>query len=122
MTPICLFDKTIIEAILDANLDNLHIGQLKKQLADIVGTSRTLTGVGFWSYFEIGDKSLSVGDDVCFKLGGVYADLEGLEYGSDYILYIEKGLLECLEGYCYEDEWPPHEEITKIENMRLQHQ
>jgi hypothetical protein len=37
-----------------------------------------------------------------FKLNNVYAEIDGLQYGAGFLLYIKDGMLDMLEGYCYE--------------------
>jgi hypothetical protein len=73
---------------------------------------REFTGAGFYTYFQVNDESLSLGNNVSFGLDCVHAEINGLEYGAGFILFIENGFIDNLEGYTYggDKEWP--EKIT----------
>jgi hypothetical protein len=35
-----------------------------------------------------------------------YADIDGLEHGAGFVLWLEDGWLSCLEGFSYAEPWP----------------
>ena len=44
--------------------------------------------------------------------------LDGLALGSaDRVLFVGEGKLECLEGYCYDEEWPEDAEVLEVEDV-----
>ncbi len=40
------------------------------------------------------------------KFGDVIAEIPGLSGGAGFLLYIENGILDVLEGYSYDEPWP----------------
>lgn len=39
-------------------------------------------------------------------LGGVYAEIQGVEHGAGFILFVDDGYLDSLEGFTYVGPWP----------------
>jgi hypothetical protein len=80
---------------------------LRAQLAHLTVKSRELTGVGFFTEFEIASEAVPVplGRGIS-PLRGVAAKIEGLENGAGFLLFVEDGLLSMLEGFSYDDRWP----------------
>lgn len=80
---------------------------LRKQLAVAQVRERQLTGVGFFTSFmlpaEIVPVSIPVG---LSPLGDVHAQLEGLQHGAGFLLFLKEGRLDFLEGYSYDEPWP----------------
>jgi|GEM_PF-130929 len=69
-------------------------------------TGRQYTSHGFYTHFEITDKSHSLGDGVCLFLGSVAADVNDLVHGTGCALIIRDGLIACIEGYAYDETFP----------------
>ena len=107
-----IFEKDVVENILKT-CDNDLAPKILEQYKKSTVINREFTGVGFFTSFQVEDKSLSLGSDVNFGLGSIGAEIEGLKYKhAGFILYIEDGLLAELEGYsCGDDGWP--NEITE---------
>ena len=83
------------------------VAKIKQQYENSAIVNRQFTGAGFYTYFQVNDKSLLLGDDVNFGLGGIHAKIKGLERGAGFTLEIENGALNNLEGYTYaEGTWP----------------
>lgn len=45
---------------------------------------------------------------------GVSADLKGIKYGADFIVYIQNGLIDSLEGVCFAEKWPDEFLVERI--------
>ena len=87
---------------------------LEKQYRSAKMIKRENTGRGFFTDYEIAEKSCRIDGSPDLILGKRQWNLNGLKYGSDYILWVKEGLITCLEGFCYgEDRWP--DEITDAE-------
>ena len=112
MSRIEIFEKEVVESILKT-CDNELAPKILEQYKRSTVINREFTGVGFFTSFQVEDKSLSLGSDVNFGLGGIGAEIEGLKYKkAGFSLYIEGGMLAELEGYSYGDDgWP--DEITE---------
>lgn len=94
------FEKKVMETILDE--DGEFFCCLREQYAHAMVTSREFTGSGFFTTYEaqggLGEEPLSG------KIDDVVAKFEnGEEYY--FILYIEKGRIDTLEGFATLDEW-----------------
>ena len=87
---------------------------LEKQYRSAKVIKRENTGRGFFTDYEIAEKSCRIDGSPDLILGKRQWNLNGLKCGSDYILWVKEGLITCLEGFCYgEDRWP--DEITDAE-------
>jgi hypothetical protein len=93
-------------AVLEKLLAGEHplLEQLRKQLPFCRVSRRELTGVGFYTHFDVGNAPVDV--DVNVRFGDVHADLEGMVDGAGFVLYVEHGRLSMLEGYGYDEPWP----------------
>ena len=104
------FEKSVMEKL----LFGLHpcLENLRTQLAHCRAIKREFTGVGFFIFFDI-DPKLAYGD-VNFQLGDIHAKVAGVRDGVGFVLFIEKGLINNLEGYTYDEPYP-----KKIEQYTL---
>jgi hypothetical protein len=73
---------------------------LTSQLAIAKVRSRENTGAGFFTNFELEDKTaLTIGGQRLRN--GPNVKIHGLEHGMGFILWLEGGYINSLEGYCY---------------------
>ena len=102
-----VFEKDVVENILKSYDDSFGFKILEQYKCCTV-TKRVLTGVGFFTSFQVGDLSMSLGKDINLRLGGIGAKIKGLkDEHAGFVLYIENGILTELEGYSYGgDRWP----------------
>ena len=95
-----------------AVLDKLSDGEneifrlLRKQCRSAQVTERHLTGVGFWTYFSVGDKDSKLPGEPSFRFGDVDAEIIGLKNGAGFVLLIKHGFISMLEGYSFDELWP----------------
>ena len=82
---------------------------LRQQLEVCRVTKRELTGVGFFTDLAVPNAAprARLGADEV-RLSGVLAEIDGLEHGAGFVLYVDGGVLNMLEGYCYDEPWPDH--------------
>lgn len=69
---------------------------------------RTLTGVGFFSDLMVPEDvaaAILAKDPLWF--GDVHADFEGLSHGASFVVRVADGRLEMLEGFTFDEPWPP---------------
>jgi hypothetical protein len=52
-----------------------------------------------------------------FHFGDVNADLDGLQHGAGFVVFVRGGRLATLEGYSYDEPWP-----TEVRSFRLTYQ
>ena len=68
---------------------------------------REFTGVGFFTEFGHPPEAVRLQTPSRVRFGDVLADIEGLEHGAGFVLYIDEGLITMLEGYTAANEpWP----------------
>jgi hypothetical protein len=109
-------DLTPLErAVLETLLSREEPGYdaLREQLTSCRVVSREMTGVGFYSTLKVDPAAPPVTADVGNPLGtghdfpdDVYADVEGLEQGAGFVLWLDDGRLSQLEGFAYDESWP----------------
>lgn len=81
-------------------------------------STRDLTGVGFFTQLENCDELKVFSTNHSFKWGKLGAKLNAEKIDTGYLIYIEKGYIDTIEGYTYGgDDWP--EEIYEIEIYNL---
>ncbi|NWJ40973.1 MAG: hypothetical protein HXX12_08370 [Geothrix sp.] len=109
------FENLILAKIVEGN-DPL-LGLLKDQINNIVNRERKTTGVGFFTKLEISMKSpipsLLKGKD--FVISDVIVQMNGLESGAGFNLFVTDGVLDTLEGYTFQESWPDILQIIKID-------
>lgn len=81
---------------------------LREQLRRSRVARRELTGAGFFTYLDGPAEAPRLATHARqHTVSGVFADIEGLEHGAGFILFIVDGLLDNLEGFSYDEPWPP---------------
>jgi hypothetical protein len=73
-----------------------------------------MTGVGFFSEFNIPEDVDRVPGGPSFKLGDVNGTAMNVEHGLGFLLHVTDGVLRSLEGYTYDECWP-----NKVKNLSL---
>jgi hypothetical protein len=97
-------ERDVLAAILAP--DHPVMNALRRQLDHCRVASRETTGVGFYTHLDI---------DPAFEpapvkpgritLGDVTAEMEGLQRGAGFVLFVEDGVLDLLEGLSYDEPW-----------------
>jgi hypothetical protein len=65
--------------------------------------------VGFFTDFRHSSEVMRLHAPRDARFGDVLADIEGLEHGAGFVLFIDDGLITMLEGYSTANEpWPEH--------------
>jgi hypothetical protein len=97
-------EQTVLQLLLAG--DDPILALLRAQLDAATITSREMTGVGFFTNFDI-PESVERTSPENFELSDVHAYIEGVAHGAGFILFIRQGALSCVEGYTYgDDSWP----------------
>ena len=102
-------------AVIDALLSRQEPGydELRMQFQTCRVASREMTGVGFYTALQVDAATPPAPADVGNPLGhgrefpdDVYAEIDGLEHGAGFLLWLDAGRLETLEGFSYAEPWP----------------
>lgn len=105
------FEKEIMEKIISEDSGLTEI--LKKQYKSAIVKERDFTGVGLFTHFEITDKELKLPKLKTRSLGSYMAEINGILV--DVILWIENGLIDCLELVTFgDDRFPEQIETYKF--------
>ena len=108
------FESIIIRDIIEQYPE--YKQKLQAQLARSTMQKRTFYMFGFSTEFAVSAADQTLGEGVNLNLSSHPWNINDLECGSDYILWIENGLIHSLEGFSYQELWP--EEILWCEKMR----
>ena len=79
---------------------------LRRQFEGCRVASRKTTGVGFFTTFAIPpDIEPAPVRPGTMTLGDVSCDIDGLEHGVGFVLFVQDGVLDVLEGFSYVEPW-----------------
>lgn len=87
--------------------DEPTLAALRFQLQLAKRNCREMSGTGFFTHFKVPVEAPRLPNNPSFKFGDVTAELEGLQHGAGFMVFIDDGLLTMLEGYAYDEAWPP---------------
>jgi hypothetical protein len=100
------FERAVLEKLLDGN--HPVLAALRTQLDSCEVSSREFTGVGFFTNLK---PDRSVGPAPTSRprihITGVDAKMSGLKHGAGFVLFVMDGYLDFLEGFSYDEPWPP---------------
>jgi hypothetical protein len=96
------------------------LANLRRQLDACKIVKREMTGVGFFTDFEI-PADVPRATQKSFHLGDVNGTVEGAKHGVGFVLFIEAGTLKMLEGYTYDEPWPDSTESFELTYNKGQH-
>ena len=94
----------VLKMLLDGRDDCLAILRLQAQHSRV--SSREMTGVGFFTHFDVPPEVPRVLGQPKFWLGDVYGAAENIQDGVGFVLFVTEGALSMLEGYTYDEPWP----------------
>ncbi len=96
-------EKTVIEEFLKTK--NIEIEDKVGFFEDVKIKDKEMSPVGFHTFLEKSEK-LRVSDlDKTYKWGSLGITINrAVETG--YLIYVEQGYIDCIEGYTYEEDWP----------------
>ena len=97
-------ESAVLEMLLRG--DQPVLEALRVQLQKSTVASRQNTGAGFFADFLIPDDAPRAPGKENFVLGDVSAEIDDLEHGAGFLLFIRNGKLDFLEGYSFDEPWP----------------
>lgn len=101
-------------AVLDMLLqgDEPLLATLRSQAEQARLVSKEYTGVGFFCDFEVPPEAPRTSGS--FYIEDVNADIEGLQHGAGFVLFVRGGRLDSLEGFTYGEQWPEDIDSFKL--------
>lgn len=94
----------VLRLLLDG--DDPILFSLREQLTHLVSVKREHTGVGCYTYFVFDGNAQPVLGEPSFAFGDVIPEIEGLDDGAGFVVFVKGGLLHMLEAYSYGHSWP----------------
>ena len=88
--------------------DHPTLETLRQQFDRCSVADRDFTGVGFFTSFNVRDSVPLIDPPKRIVIGDVCADIDGLELGCGFILFVDDGLLSTLECHLWGDDALPH--------------
>jgi hypothetical protein len=114
MTDLTPLEKAVIYKLLSRDEEGFEI--LRRQLDASSVSKREFTGHGFYTTISLPSGIECPRRINSLKLYDVMAEIPELQYGAGFLLYIEQGSLQMLEGYCFGEQWP-----SEITTFKLRH-
>lgn len=120
MIKISKFEEMIITDIIEHNPDYREI--LLSQFNAAKVKERKKYERGFCTDYVIDDGVQTFGDGVDMRLSGSQWNINDVDNGTDYILWVKNGKISSLEGFTYEEKWPDEiiwEKKTKLSDTDM---
>lgn len=98
------FEQAVMQKLLEQDTPINTI--LYEQYKQATVVKRDFTGVGFFTDFIVPKTAPSITEPVAHGYGDVQCSINGIDCFGGFVLFIENGVMACLEGYSYGHEWP----------------
>ena len=106
-------ERRVMQMLLAGKHPTLEI--LRNQFDRSSVVERDYTGVGFFTSFKVRDCLPRIQPPSRIVIGDVCADVDGLEYGCGFILFVDEGLLGTLECHLWgDDALPENARYTRL--------
>jgi hypothetical protein len=102
MDQLTTLERAALENLLAGELPALDVLRAQIRLGRV--SARRMTGVGFFTTFALPADAPRVQGS--FRLGDVFATIDGLRHGVGFVLWVKGGVLDMLEGYTFDESWP----------------
>jgi hypothetical protein len=87
--------------------DHESLVALRRQLEGCRVRKREYSGTGFFAELDAPeDAQRAPVTSARVRFGDVVADVEGVEHGVGFVLFIDDGTMTMLEGYTFDEPWP----------------
>ena len=107
-------ENQVMRMLLEGDGPTLEV--LRYQFAVAKRRPREMTGVGFFLEFDVPEEAPRLPGNVSLRFGDVIAEIEGIQHGAGFLVFVDDGVLTMLEGYTYDEPWP-----NVITSFKLQH-
>ena len=87
---------------------------MREQFTAATVSRREYTGVGFFTHFAVPDSAQRLPSLERIVVGDVYAEMSDLQYGAGFLVFIDRGILDMLECFIFEDAWPVEARIRRL--------
>ena len=107
-------EKEVLKMLLDG--DDEVLVNLKAQLDLISVEYREMSSAGFFTNFLVPQSCITstINSSSEFRIGDVHAEIEGLDFGAGFLLFVVHGAIKMLEAYTYDEPWPDATDSFKL--------
>ncbi len=117
MNSLTFLERAVLEKLLLGNCPELAL--LREQSDHLTVNSREMTGVGFCTDFSCPPEIPRLPDRGSYRFGDVAGETNCLQHGIGFVLTVDRGAIAELEGYTYDEPWPP--ELGEVKLTYLNH-
>ena len=110
------FERTILNALLAGAIPELVLLRAQAEVAAV--ESREMTGVGFFTHLSVSPEVPRLESKGRIVLSDISAEIVGVKHGAGFLLFIQDGQLDNLEGFTYDDPWPDDVELRRWYYLR----
>ena len=102
MDSLTALERAVLDKLLAGEFPVLDILRRQIQTGQVI--EHRMTGVGFFTKFGL--PAGAPRTQGTFQFGDVLATVEGLPHGAGFVLWVQDGVLDLLEGYTFDEPWP----------------
>ncbi len=106
----------VMAFLLDGDHETLMT--LRQQLVEATVVKRDFTGVGFFTSFRVSPYAKRLSRREHFTISDVFAEVDQVEHGVGFVLFIRNRMLDTLEAYTFSGAWPANAKLTRLFYMR----
>jgi hypothetical protein len=100
-------ERAVMQVLLADNDPDARALRAQFQMAKV--SKREFSGVGFFTTFSVPDEAPRLTSRTKSDWHkGAFAELEGVQHGAGFTLFLKEGRIDILEGYTFDDPWPEH--------------
>lgn len=107
-----LLERSVLDKV--AQGETAALLKLRRQIEACIVKDRSFSGYGFFTSFVVPENIPRI-NDLNLKFGDVVGSIPGLDHGVGFLVYINNGVIDMLEGYSYDEPWPEHVEGFELE-------
>ena len=86
---------------------------LRRQAEGVSVDTREFTGAGFFARLRLSGNPPPLPGAPTFQIGDVCAELEGLEHGVGFVLFVNEGTMHLLECHLWGDDRFPEPPVVR---------
>jgi hypothetical protein len=109
-------------AVIEAMLADRELPPHRKSfdVAQLLVASRDMTGAGFLTQFASSTEAVRAFEPgVSLRWGKVGARINDERMETSYVVYVDDGWLNAIEGYTYGDEWPANVDRFEVYPLKF---
>jgi len=97
-------EQEAMRLLLDGDDDTLAL--LREQMKHVVTIRREYTGGGSYAHFTFDSNCPRLPGNASFSFGDVVCEVDGVDGGGGFVLFVNDGVLDFLETYSFDSFWP----------------